>query len=362
MPERSYHTTATEETAAAHQTRQAPDPVISAVMQADQPEGVMEFRVIDRKSLDVGAWEELTRRSSFFHTHQWVDTCVEGLSPGARAEFLCGYEGGRLVAGMPAVIVSRLILRSFYSMPYGTYGEVVLADGADAALRDEFYIHLVRYLKKGRFSRISITDFDRNFSRLIEPFLSHSGSFTHIIRLGGDDEHTPPDRKINGHIRAGQRAESEVEVVRTREQLNEFYRLYEMTEKRHGSIKLLYSRHFFNSVMKHLGGTPMLYWNCLMHEGRMIGSCINFIYNDSLFNWQTVSNYEYRHLKPNHLLLSESIRYGIGRGVNEINLGASPPYAHSLIDYKERWGGARVDYDSYLSDSWFRRIFGRSAG
>jgi hypothetical protein len=326
------------------------------------PGETMEFRVIDRKALDVAAWEELTRRSSFFHTHQWVDTCVEGLSPGAHGEFLCGYSGGRLVAGMPAVIISRLLLRSFYSMPYGTYGEVVLADGTDAALRDEFYVHLVTYLKSNRFSRISITDFDRNFSRLIEPFLSHSGTFTHIIRLNGDTEHIPPDRKINGHIRAGQRAESEIEIVSTRDQLNEFYRLYEMTEKRHGSIKLLYSKHFFASVLKHLGGSEMLYWNCLMHEGRMIGSCINFIYNDSLFNWQTVSNYEFRHLKPNHLLLSESIRYGIERGVKEINLGASPPYAHSLIDYKERWGGVKVEYDSYLSDSWFRRMFGRASG
>ncbi|MBN2071882.1 MAG: GNAT family N-acetyltransferase [Candidatus Krumholzibacteriota bacterium] len=317
----------------------------------------MEFRVIDRKSLDVPAWEKLTAESSFFHSHYWVDTCVDGLSPGTHAEFLCGYEGDLLIAGMPAVITRDFGFKSFYSMPYGTYGEVVMADGVNGSTRDEFYLHLVKYLKKRRFSRIAITDFDRNFSGMSEPFLDHSETFTHIIYLDDNEEHTPPDRKINGHIRAGQKADTEIICIKTREQLNAFYRLYEMTEKRHGSIKPLYSKHFFNSILKHLSNTEMLYWNCLMFGDRMVGSCINFIYAGTLFNWQTVSDYEYRRFKPNHILLSEAIDVGISMGIRKINLGASPSYAHSLIDYKERWGGVRVGYDTYLSDSWLRRLF-----
>ncbi len=317
----------------------------------------MEFRVVDRKSLDTAAWEKLTSNSSFFHCHQWVDTCVDGLSPGAHAAFLCGYENGRLIAGMPAVITRNFGFKSFYSMPYGTYGEVVMADGINGSKRDEFYIFLVKYLKKGQFSRIAINDFDRNFSRLSEPFLSHTESFTHIIDLSEGEGHTPPDRKIHGHIRAGQKADTRIICVKTKDQLNAFYKLYEMTEKRHGSIKPLYSKHFFMSVLKHLSQTEMLYWNCLMFEDKMVGSCINFIYSGTLFNWQTVSNYDYRRFKPNHILLSEAIDVGISVGVKKINLGASPQYAHSLIDYKERWGGIRVHYDSYLSASWLRRLF-----
>ncbi len=317
----------------------------------------MEFKVVDRRNLDIAAWEELTSSSSFFHSYRWADTCVDGLSHGARAVFLCGYEDGRLVAGMPAVVNRNFGFRSFYSMPYGTYGEVVMADGSGEPQRDEFYIYLLKYLKKGRFSRIAINDFDRNFSRVSEPFLTHTESFTHIINLNEDEDHKPPDRKINGHIRSGQKADTTICCVKTKDQLNLFYRLYEMTEKRHGSIKPLYNRHFFNSILKHLGNTDMLYWNCLMYEDRMIGSCINFICSGTLFNWQTVSNYDYRRFKPNHVLLSEAIDVGKSMGIGNVNLGASPPYAHSLIDYKERWGGEKVYYDSYVSDSWLRRIF-----
>ncbi|MCK4538270.1 MAG: GNAT family N-acetyltransferase [Candidatus Krumholzibacteria bacterium] len=316
----------------------------------------MEFRVIDRKNLDIPAWEKLTATSSFFHSHQWVDTCVGGLSPGAHGEFLCGYENGHLVAGMPAVITKIFGMKSFYSMPYGTYGEVVMAEGAGGAQRDEFYVHLVKYLKKGRFSRIAITDFDRNFSRLSEPFLSHSESFTHIINLNGDGPHLPPDKSIDRHIRAGLKADTRIVEISTRDHVKEFYNIYEMTEKRHGSIRPLYSKHFFNSILKHLGGTDILYWKSLMYNDRMVGSGIKFIYHDTLFSWQMVSDYEYRHLKPNHVLMFDAIQAGNKAGIKKINLGSSPIYAHSLIDYKERWGGEKVEYDTYISDSWLRRL------
>ncbi|HSG27089.1 MAG TPA: GNAT family N-acetyltransferase [Candidatus Krumholzibacterium sp.] len=316
----------------------------------------MEFRIIDRKDLDLRAWEELTATSSFFHSHQWVDTCVDGLSPGAHGVFLCGFEDGRLIAGMPAVITKKFGFKSFYSMPYGTYGEVVMASGTRESQRDQFYVHLVKYLRKGRFSRIAITDFDRNFSRLSEPFLSHTESFTHIITVNGDGSEFPPNKTIERHIRSGLKADTNIVEITTREDVKEFYKIYQMTEKRHGSIRPLYSRHFFNSILKHLGGTDILYWKSLVYEGRMVGSSIKFIFHDTLFSWQLVSDYEFRHLKPSHVLMFDGMKVGHKAGIKKINLGSSPVYAHSLIDYKERWGGVRVDYDTYISDSWLRKL------
>jgi lipid II:glycine glycyltransferase (peptidoglycan interpeptide bridge formation enzyme) len=103
----------------------------------------------------------------------------------------------------------------------------------------------------------------------------------------------------------------------------------------------------------------MLYWNSLLEDSRMVGSCINFIHGDTLFNWQNVSDYSKRYLRPNHVLIADAIEYAIERGIKKINLGASPPYAHSLIDFKKRWGGERVNYDSYFSSSWLLRLLRR---
>lgn len=322
-------------------------------------EATMEFRIFSRRTLDIGSWDRLVAGGTFFHTHQWSDICSEGLGHRAHSIFLAGFEDGRMVAGMPAIITKKLGLRSFYSMPFGTYGEVVLQNSDDELARDVFNANLIAYLKNNRFSRIAITDFDGKFARISEPFLSWSPAFTHIISLNGDSSHNPPDKKINGHIRAGLRADTDKVIVKRMDHLDAFYDLYLLTEKRHDQLTPLYSRRFFKAILDVLNGSRMLYWNALLEGNEMIGSCINFIYGDTLFNWQTVSDYSKRHLKPNHVLLSDAIEHGIDMGVKKINLGASPPYAHSLIDYKERWGGIRVDYDNYLSDSWLRKLLNR---
>ena len=318
----------------------------------------MEFRVVDRRSLDEDDWSDLAGTGSFFHTIHWADVCVAGLPRGVEAVFLCGYETGRLVAGMPAVITRHFGMRSFYAMPYGTYGHALFREATPERKRG-FYGHLLDHLRAGGYSRIVITDFNGGLGGIDRDFLEQRDCFTHVISLNGDGEHTPPDKKLNGHIRSGQRALTEIVRIDDGDRLDEFYRLYSLTERRHGAVRPLYRKRFFRALLEKLGGSSMLYWNGLNEGGRLVGSCINFIHVDTLFNWQTVSDYENRHLKPNHVLLADAIERGAATGVKMVNLGASPENAHGLIDYKERWGGKRVDYAFYVAASGLRRLLRR---
>ncbi|GEM_PF-1930770 len=319
----------------------------------------MDFRVIRHDSLDREEWENLALNGSFFHTSEWIDICVDGLSPHVDAVYLCAYDSGRLTAGMPAIVTNRYRFKSFIAMPYGTYGEVLFKNNASEGIRKEFYSHLVDYLKKNRFSRIDITDFDGGFAEYSNSFLKRKTSFTHIISLDGNKDYRPPDKKIEGHIRAGRRADTSIEHLETSGQINDFYRLYRLTERRHGRHIPLYNKRFFKSILRQLRDSDSMIWNILLADETMIGSCINFIHGNTLFNWQTVSDYDNRHLKPNHILLYDAISKGIKAGVKKVNLGASPHNAHGLIDYKERWGGIRVDYNMYSSYSWLRKLMSR---
>jgi CelD/BcsL family acetyltransferase involved in cellulose biosynthesis len=319
----------------------------------------MDCKLFDYQSLDKPAWERLSRNGSFFQTHHWMKICIQGITTGVDSIFLCGFENGALVAGIPAIISKRYGFRSFYAMPYGTYGDVLFEPDLPKEKRGDFYRFLVDYLESHRFSRISITNFNGALNGLTSPLLKKERYFTHIISLNGHEEHNPPDKKVNGHIRSGQRAETEIIRLTRHEQIDDFYALYKMTEQRHGSRKPLYSRRFFRAILENLRDSDTLYWTCLISEGAMIGSCINFIYNGSLFNWQTVSDYESRHLKPNHVLLADAIRRGEENGVKRVNLGASPPQAKGLINYKERWGGVRVNYNCYSYKSKLRRLIKR---
>jgi hypothetical protein len=323
----------------------------------------MEFRVIDRQSLDVTEWDRLSRAGSFFQTVTWADVCVRGLPAdrlGVRADavFLCGYDDSRLVVGLPAVITRRFGISAFDSMPNHTYGGALFAEGLSEELKEDFVADVSAYLNGRRFSRITITDFERRLKNRKTIGLGPERSFTHIVMIDsiGDFE---PHRRIKRDLRNGGRSEYTIAPVRSDSDIDAFYRLYSLTERRHGRRRPLYRRGFFHALADVMDDSRMLYWPGLMIEGKMVASQINFIHGNTLINWRVVSNYEWRRYKPNQLLLYDAIEKAAAVGVTRINLGASPPEAEGLIAYKERWGGMKVEFDIYSHRSQLRRMLGR---
>jgi hypothetical protein len=323
----------------------------------------MDFRVIDRKSLDVTEWNRLSLKGSFFQTVMWADVCVRGLPAdrigvGAAAVFFCGYDGERIVAGFPAIITKRFGVSSFDSMPNNTYGSALFDEGLPEETQARFIDHVATFLDGRRFSRITITDFDGRLKHGDRIKLRCDRSFTHIIGIDSIDEFEP-HRRIKRDLRTGAKADTEIVLINDRGDIDGFYRLYRQTERRHGRRRPLYRRGFFHALADVMAGSDMLYWPGLMVEGRMVASQINFIYGDTLINWRVVSDYEWRRYKPNQILLYDAIEKAAARGVTKINLGASPPDADGLIAYKERWGGTKVEFDIYSYRSRMRRLMGR---
>lgn len=304
----------------------------------------MDWAELDRRSLDRSDWDSLIAGHSFFSAIQWIDVCTEGLGRKAHSIFLCGYEGNRLVAALPAILTRRWGVRSFYSLPYGTYGGVFWSAGAPIDSKGTALAHLSAHFRKARYARVVIADYDNSLCDWIHNGIERRPAFTHIIDLSRGEYH-PPDKKIEQHIQIGLKAEPEIVPLHTASQVGEFYALYSATEARHGRAKPILPRRLFDVLFERLIGTDMLYWIGLYAAGRMIGSQINLIFGDSLINWQTVSDHDMRHFKPNHLLLMNAITYARSRGLAQVNLGASPPEAEGLIDFKERWGGVRRNYD-----------------
>lgn len=318
----------------------------------------MDVRVIERPAMDSSAWASLARGGSFFQTLPWADVCTAGIGRRAKAVFVCGFDQGELKAGLPAVITRRFRQTSFFSMPYGTYGGVLFDSGLGAEGRRSFLTHLDDYLDAGRFAQVVITDFAGSLADWAPRRLTRTVLSTHVVSLASDGEYHPPDKKIEGHLRAGRKTGAEIVGV-DEDMLDDFYDLYRRTEARHGRHKPRYHRRMFEQVRRQLADSGMLYWNGLLVEGRLAGSQINFIYGDMLFSWQTVSDYDLRQYKPNHLLLDDAIRYGLGRGVRRVNLGGSPEEAEGLRDYKERWGGQTVEYAVHSHRSALHRLVRR---
>jgi CelD/BcsL family acetyltransferase involved in cellulose biosynthesis len=132
-----------------------------------------------------------------------------------------------------------------------------------------------------------------------------------------------------------------------------------MTAARHDGKGPHRDKKFFEILFKRLHDSDKLYWTGLVAEGALVGSQIHFIHGDTLFNWQTVSDYEKRQYKPSQLLMHDAIERAADLGLKSVNLGASPPDAGGLIRYKERWQGTRIDYYIYSSLSRIRKLLGR---
>jgi len=264
-----------------------------------------------------------------------------------------------LVAGLPAVITSQSGIKSFLSLPYGAYGSALFKSNIDEKSKKELWDYFTNYLNDNSFSFIELVDYDGLLANIDLPRFEKVNCFTHIIELGNAESYKPARDRVERHIRSGLKKQVDINQIDDVGLIEKFYNLYEQTEKRHGRSKPMYGKKFFQVLFDRLSISTALYWLAAYHEGQMIGSQINFIHGDALYYWQGVMDFEKREMKQAYLLMHNSINHAIGLDLRWVNLGASPPDAEGLIDYKESWGAVRRDYSIYRRKSFLHRVLGR---
>ena len=319
----------------------------------------MDIILADQNNLDLSAWQKLADTGSFFHTRKWIDACLRGLGKKAEAVYFCGLEGDDPVVGMPAVVISKSGFKSLLSLPFGTYGSALFRPDIHEKTKKEFIDYVIQYLNKERYSLVEIVDYNRQLEKYELPHFERLNRFTHLVDLKKSEEFKPADTRVERHIRSGQKHDVEIGRIDHLRQIDEFYRIYESAEKRHGRSNPMYGIKFFQTIFEVFRDSDALYWIAATHENRMIGSQINFIHGDALFYWQGVMDYESREYKPAYLLMHESIDHAVRLGLSMVNLGASPPGANGLIEYKESWGAEKRGYFIYRRRSLLRRMVGR---
>lgn len=318
----------------------------------------MDINIFKRDNLDLDAWETLTGQGSFFHTYRWVDICLAGISRKSEAVFICGFDNNHLVAGLPAVVISRAGFKSFLSLPYGTYGSVLFETGMDNHKKQQFLDCVSDFIRERNFSLVEIIDFQASCRKLSIAGMEMTNCFTHILELKEGNEYQPAEGRVERHIKSGQKKQVEIELVNDIHKLEEFYNLYLQTEERHGRTHPVYGKSFFESIYRIIGDSDSLYWTAAIYDNTMIASQINFIHADTLFYWQGVMDYGKREYKPAYLLMNNAINKAVDMGLKRVNLGASPQNADGLIDFKESWGAKRVEYIKYIKKSLLHRLVG----
>ncbi len=182
---------------------------------------MMEFKILNRRSIDEDAWEKLSLSASFYHTLKWVDICIKGF--GAEAIFLCGYDNDKLICGMPAIILRKMGMHTFLSMPNGTYGGVIWGNDITRDNKEQFIKSLGEFLRGKSYSKISIADFTNNLTLLKKPKFSRKTVFTHTMQCS---DGFVPSKKTLVEIKTGEKSGGEIISVDSLVLVDQFYSLY----------------------------------------------------------------------------------------------------------------------------------------
>ena len=301
----------------------------------------MEFHAIHPNYDAAADWDALAAGASFYHTRVWLGICGAALQ--AEAILLCLIDNGNLIAGMPGIITTRLGFKSFHSMPFGTYGGIAWKAVPSVEAEEYFLANLDRYFKTSGFAQIHINDFYGASEHLNSDLFRPQQCFTQILSCPDGVFGIP--KKASVEIAAGEQEGGEVIVCRDAALIDRYIELYHLTDFRHGIQKHIYSKYFLTTLFNTIMGTDCLYWNGILFENRLVASQVHFFHGSTQIYWQAVSHPDFRQFRPDYRLLSDAIACGLKRGIQTINLGASPEDADGLIAFKKRWGGERQTYN-----------------
>lgn len=319
-----------------------------------------EIEIAPLEKIPEESWRRLLEKSKYatvYHTLEWMRVWIETF-PSWKGFFILLREGDELRAGMPIIETNRFGLKTYYSMPYGTYGGAIGEMGDKE--KEEFTSYLLKYLK-GSFKRVYIEDFGRIFKGILRDF-SNIEITTHIAKLFPDPDKLWKERihkKIKEQVRESHRKGVEVQLLKGEEEIHICYEMLTQTTERHREEKVRFPLELYRNIFKIMSERGALRWTVALRGKAYLSHLISFLYRGTIYFWGNASFNEALLYRPNNALFWEMMEWGCKNGFEYANIGSSPPKTLGLIRWKERLGGEEVAYNEYRWESWIWKLLRR---
>ncbi len=308
----------------------------------------MEFRLLYLGDLEEKKWEELLLNSplsTFYHKSSWAKVWFASYVYFTPLFLVWLDDNGSYRAGFPFLLSDKYRLKRTYSMPFGTYGDLVASpELLDENLR-KFYTELNNQLRKLGIVGAEVVDFFGKQKILAEYGYKQSTQYTHVLDLA-KYQHEPVHETKRGPIQAEKKG-VRVEPLPSVEEIKDCYDLVKERDKRHGQKKSKFPFSLYENVWNILRSGNQLFWSVAKTDERIIAFQINFLFKDTIYYWEGASATDALNLRPNDALFKDTIQWGISQGYRYFNLGASPEGAEGLVKFKESWGGEKKEYLIY---------------
>jgi CelD/BcsL family acetyltransferase involved in cellulose biosynthesis len=243
-----------------------------------------------------------------------------------------GPEGG--IAGVFPLfkIANPLGGAHIVSLPFSDYGGPLCMD--PAVETDMVKSVRSKYDRKVKYFEI------RGMLKEPDGFLPYNYYKKHVLDLhqGIDAIQRKVDKKtILYSVRKAEKAGVSIRQENTRAGLDEFYRLNNLTRRKHGVPSQ--PRSFFNNLFSCMISEDRGFILTAVHDSQVIAASIFLTVGKNIhYKYSASDPALLKKFSPNHLLTWHAIQWGVAQGYASLDFGRTSPDNEGLIRYKNMWG------------------------
>lgn len=279
-------------------------------------------------------WEKFIAsipEATIFHHPTWLNTISQAYGYQPFGLILRDSNGEIRVALPVALVDSQLTGKRWIAYPFSDYCFPLYRSEQDLAL---FSLAIIQFCEEKQVDPLEI----RWHLPQNHRFQIGAKAVLHLLKLDSDINkvYKGINPKHRNHIRQAERHAVHVEMGRSSNALQTFYRLHLETRRRQGVP--IQPWKFFEQLKKNVLEGEHGFVSLAYHEGRCIAGAIFLFYNKTITYKYSASNRNLLHLRPNNLILWRAIQWGCENSYTLMDFGKTDRENLGLRDFKSNWG------------------------
>jgi hypothetical protein len=283
--------------------------------------------------LQYQGWDDLVFASqgcSFFHTSHWARVLHDSYN--YRPCYLTRIRDGKLALLVPFMEVNSFLTgRRGVSLPFTDYCDPISCDTIN--WRDTLE-YLKDYGKCSKWEYLELRGGEELLGR--EPFSSYY--YRHVLKLSKDVDAVYSQLKDSTKRNIKKALREGVSVTRsnTIDAIKTFYRMHCSNRKKHGLPPQPFI--FFQKLYDHIISLDHGQVVLADYQGRTIAGAVYLHFGSEAIYKFGASDSKYLHLRPNDLLMWETIQWYCRKGYAKFCFGRTDPNNEGLRQFKNGWG------------------------
>ena len=278
-------------------------------------------------------WDELlltSDQSIFFQTSAWAKVLCESYN--YKPLYFITKNNGRLSSLIPVMEVNSCLTgKRGVSLPFTDYCTPIGSSEDQLTILTE---KLIDYGTQAGWKHVELRG-GRNY---LKRFTTSATFISHTLELSGSEDQIFKTFRGSTRRNIKHAVKENVRVIfdRSWKSVEAFYRLNSKTRKHHGIPPQ--PKKFFKKLHEHIISKDRGIVAIALHETVPVAGGVFFEYGKKALFKYGASMRRYHHLRPNNLMMWETIKRYLHSGFQYFSFGKTEPENKGLAQFKHGWG------------------------